>query len=111
MKMTINAQRVENKTIFILEEDNFSNDQFFQEVHTVLDNNKSEFAIFDFSSIQIVQSLDFEILKNLIAFNKLRDIESAVCGLDPQTLSISIHFLEDLNAPSFLNVEKALERL
>ena len=68
-----------------------------------------DYAVINMSKFKTVQTDDIqriEILSSLLNFNSIKNI---VCGIDPNSIVVLMHFLDDFKFDSTLDVQRALD--
>ena len=101
---------VSNEIIVIdLEPEDLKDEIFNTKCLKLISKMSLDYAVLNMSKFKTVQKEDINIIENLSALLNLNNIKNMVCGIDPNSISVLMHFIDDFKFDSTIDVQRALD--
>jgi len=98
-----------NIFILTLEEVDLYDSNFDIKLLSLLKEKQIKKLIIDLNKIKILKVDDIKRIERLIKLLKLNDIFSIICNINPNSISVIVHFIDKINFRATLNVQRALD--
>lgn len=100
---------ISNKVFIIsINPDDLADDYFGIFILKQTQNSKLYKVVLDLNLFETISSNDISRVERLIKILKLNNIATIVCGINPYSASILLHFINEVKFKTSLNIQSAI---
>ncbi len=109
----ISSNSISNDVLIItIDEDELHNDENFAiECLKLITKYSLSHMVLNVDKFKTVQKDDILKIEKLIKLLSVNNIKSMVCGIDINSILVLLHFVEDFNFNSTLDVQRAVDEI